>query len=140
MKLRVTPLSGLYRRMFMNVKVYRHGTCKATTKCDRDLWTILKLDESPFQNPKSEIRNLKMTAPARHLWWRTDSGALRVQFRTSDFGSEMGFRPIFKILCSNYFFPRFSGSSGLDPPRKSLLPSLKVMFEPFARYSPFFAR
>ena len=39
----------------MNVKVYRHGTCKATTKCDRDLWTILKLDESPFQNPKSEI-------------------------------------------------------------------------------------
>ena len=34
-----------------------------------------------------------------------------------------------------YFFPRFSGSSGLDPPRKSLLPSLNVMFEPFARYS-----
>src|SRR5215510_1950311 len=66
-KLRVTPLSGLYRRMFMNVKVYRHGTCKATTKCDRDLWTILKLDESPFQNPKSEIRNLKMDCPSRAI-------------------------------------------------------------------------
>src|SRR5262249_30931998 len=55
MKLRVTALSGLYRRMFMNVKGYRHGTGKATSKCGRDLWTILKLDESPFQNPKSEI-------------------------------------------------------------------------------------
>src|SRR5262249_36544441 len=54
MKLRVTPLSGLYRRMFMNVKVYRHRTCKATTKCERDLDNF-EIGRKPISNPKSEI-------------------------------------------------------------------------------------
>src|SRR5437870_11207509 len=39
---------------------------------------------------------------------------------------------------SHFFL--FSGSSGLDPPRKIRRPSLNVMFEPFARFIPFFAR
>src|SRR5689334_12261496 len=33
-----------------------------------------------------------------------------------------------------------SGSSGFEPPRNSRFPSLKVMFDPFATFSPFFAR
>src|SRR5262245_43177252 len=33
-----------------------------------------------------------------------------------------------------------SGSSGFEPPRNNRFPSLKVMFDPFARFSPFFAR
>src|SRR5215813_10583035 len=44
---------------------------------------ILKLDESP-----SQIRNLELDSK-RRSW--------AVQFETSDFGSEMGFRPISKF-------------------------------------------
>lgn len=44
-------------------------------------------------------------------------------------------RPAFEEL----YFAACGNSSGLDPPRNSRFPSLKVIFAPLAEFSPFFA-
>jgi hypothetical protein len=59
---------------------------EALTRAQR----ILKSDESPSQILKSEMSN--WAAPEAPL--EVDSGAIQVQLKISDFGSEMGFRPI----------------------------------------------